>query len=133
MLANAVDHSPASHNLIIQQEKIGWSVVLRVQRWKALNLCVPSCPSWLNELRLHQPHIDRHLILARCDLQACNLRASFICSVQQVHVDAAPLLEEKWDLGPQALISNLRDPFLHDRSRAGIRLTADDHLIVFAA
>jgi len=29
-------------------------------------------------------------------------------------VHTAPLLEEKWDLGPQALIPNLRDPFLHD-------------------
>jgi len=28
------------------------------------------------------------------------------------------LLEEKWDFGPQALISNIRDPFLHDWSCA---------------
>jgi hypothetical protein len=38
----------------------------------------------------------------------------FYCLVQQVHVHAAPLLEEKWDLGFQALIPNVRDPFLHD-------------------
>jgi hypothetical protein len=42
---------------------------------------------------------------------------------------AAPLLEEKWDLGSQALIPNIRDPFLHDRSRTWTRLAADDHPI----
>jgi hypothetical protein len=28
-------------------------------------------------------------------------------------VHAAPLLKEKWDVGSQALIPDIRDPFLH--------------------
>jgi len=32
---------------------------------------------------------------------------------------AAPLLEKQWDFDSQALIPNIRDPFLHDWSRAG--------------
>jgi hypothetical protein len=32
------------------------------------------------------------------------------------------LLEEKWELCPQALISNVRDPFLHDRSCAWLMI-----------
>jgi hypothetical protein len=38
---------------------------------------------------------------------------------------ATPLLEEKWDFGSQALIPNICDPFLHNRSRAWTRLAAD--------
>jgi hypothetical protein len=39
-------------------------------------------------------------------------------------VHAAPLFKEKWDFGCQALIPNIRDPFLHDRSCAWVRLAA---------
>jgi hypothetical protein len=42
---------------------------------------------------------------------------------------SAPLLEEKWDLGPQALISNICDPFLEDRPCAGTRFATHDHPI----
>ncbi len=35
-------------------------------------------------------------------------------SIRPALLHAAPLLEEKWDFGSQALISNIRDPFLHN-------------------
>jgi hypothetical protein len=38
----------------------------------------------------------------KCDLRAFDLPVSFTCPEQQVQVHAAPLLEEKWDLGSQA-------------------------------
>ena len=37
-----------------------------------------------------------------------------------------PLLEEKWDLGSQALITNIRDSFLHDWPRAGVNGCVDE-------
>ena len=46
-------------------------------------------------------------------LQGFDLISSLTCTVQQAHVHATPLLEEKWDLGSRALIPNLCDP-LHD-------------------
>ena len=72
------------------------------------------------KLCLHHPHIDRHLVP----------RAAFERATRPLFLDAAPLLEEKWDLDPQALISNIRDPFLHDRSCAGTRLAADDGWLI---
>jgi hypothetical protein len=42
---------------------------------------------------------------------------------------STPLLEEKRDFGSQALISNIRDPFLHDGPCTWTRLAAHDHPI----
>ena len=52
--------------------------------------------------------LPSRILPARC--------ASFTCLVQQVHGHAAPLLEEKWDLGFHALIPKVRDPFLQEWS-----------------
>jgi len=41
-----------------------------------------------------------------------------------MHLNPAPLLEQKWDLDSQALIPNIRDPFLYDRSCAWTGLAA---------
>ena len=55
---------------------------------------------------LYQIHPDWHLIP----------RATFEGSPCPLLLNAAPLLEEKWDFGSQTLISNIRDPFPQDRS-----------------
>jgi len=56
--------------------------------------------------------------------------ATFERATSSFLLHAAPLLEEKWDFDSQALIPNIRDPFLHDRrSCAGTKLAADDHPI----
>jgi len=55
-------------------------------------------------LRFDQIH--RHLIP----------RATFERATCSLLLHATPLLEEKWDFGSQALIPNIHDPFLHDRS-----------------
>ena len=70
-------------------------------------------------LRLHHIHSDWHLIPG----------ATFERATRPLFLHSAPLLEEKWDFDSQALIPNVRDPFLHDRSCAGTRLAADDHPI----
>lgn len=57
------------------------------------------------DLSFHQT--PRHLIPS----------ATFECATRSLLLRAAPLLEEKWDLDSQTLISNIRDPFLHDRFR----------------
>jgi hypothetical protein len=59
-------------------------------------------PFVFKNLRLYQIHTDRHLIP----------RAAFEGSPCSLLLYAAPLLEEKWDFGSQALIPNIRDPFL---------------------
>src|SRR5688500_866617 len=53
-----------------------------------------------------ESHSDRHLIL-------CPAFKSAPCSLL---LHAAPLLEEKRDIGSQALLSNISDPFLHNGS-----------------
>jgi len=65
-------------------------------------------------LRSHQIHIDRHLIPG----------ATFERSSCSFLLDSSPLLEKEWDFCPQALIPNISDPFLHDRSSAWTRLAA---------
>jgi hypothetical protein len=39
-------------------------------------------------------------------------------------LNTAPLFEKEWHFGSQALIPNISDPFLHDRSSAWTRLAA---------
>src|SRR6266487_6431018 len=70
-----------------------------------LNL-VSLVPFVFKNLRFHQIHIGRHLIPS----------ATFKCSSHSLFLNSTPLLEEKWDLSSQALISNICDPFLHDWS-----------------
>jgi hypothetical protein len=50
--------------------------------------------------------------------------APFKDSSRSFLLDSSPLLEEKRDFDSQALISDISDPFLHDRSCAGTRLAA---------
>ena len=66
----------------------------------------------LGNLRFYQTHPDRHLI-------PCS---AFEYSPSSFLLHSAPLLEEKWDVGSEALISNIRDPFLQDRSGAWAKL-----------
>jgi len=72
-------------------------------------------------LRFRQIYAERHFIP----------RSAFEDSTCSFLLHATPLLEEKWDSGSQALIPNIRDPFLHDWSRAGTGLADNDHLIDF--
>jgi hypothetical protein len=57
--------------------------------------------------------------------------SSFECSSCPLLLHTPPLLEEKWNFDSQALIPNIRDPFLHDGSRTWTGLAADDHPIDF--
>src|SRR3972149_4529596 len=59
-------------------------------------------------LRSRQIRVDWHFIPS----------SAFKDSSCSFLLNPSPLLEEKWDFGPQALISNISDPFLHDRSCA---------------
>jgi hypothetical protein len=45
-------------------------------------------------------------------------------------LNAAPLFEEKWDFGPQALISNICHPRSVKRMRAWARLAANDGVLI---
>src|SRR6266508_4643525 len=70
-------------------------------------------------LRVYQIHTNRHLIPS----------TTFECASCSFLLHATPLLEEKWDFGSQALIPNIRDPFLQDWPRPWTRLAAHDHPI----
>ena len=54
------------------------------------------------DLPLHQIYSDRHFIP----------RSTFESAPCSFLLHAAPLLEEKWDVGSQALIPKIRDPFV---------------------
>jgi hypothetical protein len=60
-------------------------------------------------------------------LRAFDLLVSFTCPEQQVHVHATPLLEEKWDLGSQALISNICD----HSCRIGLAPGPDSPIVIY--
>jgi len=68
-------------------------------------------------LRFHQTHIFRHLIPGATFERSARF---FLLPVPlpQAQVHAAPLLEKEGNLGPQTLISNISDPFLHHRPGA---------------
>jgi len=61
---------------------------------------------------------SRFMLLLALFLQAshpmCDLRAFYLPASRLLNT--APLLEKEWDFGPQALIPNISDPFLQDRS-----------------
>jgi len=75
--------------------------------------------NWLFHLRLSQTHTDWHLIPG----------SAFEGAPGSLLPRSAPLLEEKRDPGSQALISDLRDPFLQDRPCARTRLAVPNALL----
>jgi len=80
-----------------------------IRTWLRLGLLRPFL---LFLLRPNQIH--RHLIPGTAFERATR---PFLlpAPMPQAQVQAAPLLEEKRDFDPQALISNLHHPFLHDQ------------------
>jgi len=58
--------------------------------------------------------IDRHLI-PRATFERSARPLLLPAPVPHAQVHSSPWLEEKWDFDSQALITNIRDPFLHDQ------------------